>query len=102
MPAARPEVLIETVRLAGVVPLFGATESQLPPFVVEAAAVKLSAPPLLATERVWGAALPFTCALKPSADGLVVSTGTLLTVSVTATVVEPLADAGLVTVTVPL
>ena len=40
------------MRLAGVVPLAGVTESQLPPEVVDAKAVKLKAAPLLATLKV--------------------------------------------------
>jgi len=45
--------LTETVRVAGVVPLLGVTESQLPPEVVDAKAVKLKAAPVLATLKVW-------------------------------------------------
>src|ERR1035441_2323577 len=57
---ARPAVAAEIVRVAGVVPLPGLTESQLPPEVVDATAVKLKAAPMLVTltDRLAGAAPP--------------------------------------------
>jgi len=47
--------LIETLSVAGVVPLDGLTESQLPPETVDAAAVKLSVEPKLVTLTDWPA-----------------------------------------------
>jgi hypothetical protein len=44
--------LTETLRFAGVVPVFGATESQLPPDVVVAEALKLKAIPLLPKDKL--------------------------------------------------
>src|SRR5207247_868966 len=52
VPAASPAGLTETTSVAGVVALAGETLSQLPPEVVEAAAVKESAAPVLATETL--------------------------------------------------
>jgi hypothetical protein len=49
-PAVSPAGLTETLSLAGVVPLFGVTTSQLPPEVVVAEALKVRAVPLLPTE----------------------------------------------------
>jgi hypothetical protein len=46
-----PAVFTETLSVALVVPLGGATASQFPPEVVLAEAVKLSVPAVLATER---------------------------------------------------
>ena len=44
VPAPIPAGLTETLRFAGVLPLFGVTASQLPPEVVVAVAVKIKAP----------------------------------------------------------
>jgi hypothetical protein len=44
---ASPVGLTETLRFAGIVPLPGLTDSQLPPDWVLAVAAKLSAPPVL-------------------------------------------------------
>ena len=50
-------MLIETVKVDGVVPLAGVTDSQLDPLVTAAAAV--TAVPLLETVKVWlGGAVP--------------------------------------------
>jgi len=47
VPAASPAGLTEMLRFAGVVPLLGVTDSQLPPKVVVAVALKVRAAPLL-------------------------------------------------------
>ena len=67
-----------------VAPLVGVTESQLPPEEVAAAAVKLTLPLVLVTERLCGAGLePADWPLKVSADGATESTGWADTVNVT-------------------
>src|SRR5438094_763161 len=55
VPAASPAGLTETTSVAGVVALAGETLSQLPPDVVDAAAAKESAAPVVGTETVWTA-----------------------------------------------
>jgi hypothetical protein len=52
VPVPSPTGLTETLRFAGVVPVFGATESQLPPDVVVAEALKLKAIPLLPKDKL--------------------------------------------------
>ena len=55
LPAASPAGLTATTSVAGVVALAGETLSQLPPELVEAAAVKESAAPVLETETLCAA-----------------------------------------------
>ena len=55
VPAVSPAGLTETASAAGVVALAGETLSQLPPELVEAAAVKESAAPVLETETLCAA-----------------------------------------------
>jgi len=55
VPAASPAGLTETASAAGVVALPGETLSQLPPEVVDAAAVKESVAPVLETETLCSA-----------------------------------------------
>jgi len=50
VPVPSPTGLTEILRLAGVVPLFKVTESQVPPEVVVAEALKVRAIPLLPTD----------------------------------------------------
>jgi len=60
VPVPSPAVLTEMLRYAGVVPALGLTDSQLPPEVVVAEALKARAVPLLPTATFWtpGAAPP--------------------------------------------
>ena len=60
LPVPSPDGLTEILRLAGVVPLLGPTDSQLPPPVVFAEALKVRAVPLLPTDTFCppGAAPP--------------------------------------------
>jgi hypothetical protein len=55
VPGARPPPLTSTLRLAGVVPPEGVTESQVPPDVVLALTVKVTAPPELVMATLAGA-----------------------------------------------
>jgi hypothetical protein len=52
VPVPSPAGLTETPRFAGVVPVFCVTESQLPPDVVVAEALKLKAIPLLPKDKL--------------------------------------------------
>ena len=56
VPAVRPDVLTETVSVAGVMAL-GVTDNQVPPDNVVAVAVMLNGPPLLETRIPWAAGL---------------------------------------------
>ena len=81
--AASPVGFTETLKLWGVVPLPGLTDSQLPP---DADAVKLSAEPVLPTLTFWdGGFEPPVVKENDSADGLTVRFGAAVTVSVTGT-----------------
>jgi hypothetical protein len=51
-PAPSPPGFTEMLRFAGVVPLFGVTNSQLPPEVVVTEALKAKAAPLLPTDTL--------------------------------------------------
>ena len=55
VPAASPAGLTETTSVAGVVALAGETLSQLPPELVDGAAAKESAAPVLETETLCAA-----------------------------------------------
>ncbi len=55
MPAARLPGFAPTVRVAGAVPVVGATVSQLPPLAVATVAVNGSGTPPAPTLRLWGA-----------------------------------------------
>jgi len=55
VPAASPEGLVEMARAAGVVPLAGLTESQLPPEKLVAEALKVRATPLLPIDTLCAA-----------------------------------------------
>lgn len=84
---ARPAGFTLTVRLAGVVPPPGATESQLPPFVVDAAAVKVRAEPLLPTAIVLvPGGVPPCWNANDNDAGVAVRLGAAVTVNVTGTV----------------
>lgn len=79
--------MTEALSDAGVAPLDGETDSQLPPLVVAAAAVNEMGALLLVTEMFWGAGGLFPVwAEKASDAGEAESTGAELTVSVTGTV----------------
>ena len=70
VPGARPPPLASTLRLAGVVAPEGVTESQDPPEVVLALAVKLTAPPELVMATLIGAgAVPPLVCVKASENG---------------------------------
>jgi hypothetical protein len=80
--AASPVVFTATCNVAGVLPLVGVTESQLP--VELALAVKAIVPLAPATERVWLAGLaPPAVPLKLRDEGVTESVGCADTVSAT-------------------
>lgn len=86
VPAARLVAFTETVSEPGVEPEVGATDNQLPPEVVDAAAVKLIAAPLLATESDCAAGLPAPIWNANAIDaGEAESVGAGVTVNVTGT-----------------
>jgi hypothetical protein len=105
VPGANPAGFTDTLRLAGVVPLPGVTESHVPPLGVctLATAVKLSGVLLLVTATVCdpGALIPIWNA-NDSVVGLADSTGCAVTISVTITVTGLLAAPGAVIVIVPV
>jgi hypothetical protein len=78
--------LAETVNVVLVVPLPGAADSQFPPDVVAADAVKLTLPFVLVTDKVCGAGFaPPVSLAKLSATGNTDSTGCGATLRVTGT-----------------
>src|SRR5205809_5179354 len=101
-PAATSPGLPYSAIVAGVVALDGETLSQLPPEVVEAAAEKASAAPVLETEALCAAgdADPIWC-VKASDAGVRVRLAWAETVRVTATVCGLLPAAAEVSVTAP-
>ena len=86
MPGVREPALTLTVTLPGVVPLAGLTESQLPPLVVAAVAVKLIDPGVPVTLMLWvaGAGPPCTC--EKVSDAGVAASDPAPTVKLTGTV----------------
>src|ERR1700676_4929231 len=87
--AASPAGLMVTDMFCGVLPLTGETDSQLPPLVVEAVALKAAAPPLAIETAVicgCGLALPVWKLTGTSDVGLIVIVGAFDTVNVTVTV----------------
>lgn len=76
VPAVRLPRAADTVRVPGVFPEAGETLSQLPPEVVEAAAVKFTTAPVLDSDTIWAAGeLPPCVAEKVSEGGVPVRTG---------------------------
>lgn len=103
MPAASEEAFTVAVTLPGVVPLPGATVSQLPPEVVPATAVKLRAAPLLETLKLCGAGFePPVWKAKVREGSDVSSVGAALTVKVTGMVCPLLEACAEVKVMMPL
>jgi hypothetical protein len=98
VPGARPAGAADTVKVAFPAPANGVTDSQLPPVVVAALAVKLWEPVicrLCATGSV-----PFWVNANVSDDGLMV-TGPLPLVTVNVTGISVITPVAVVRVTVP-
>jgi len=102
VPGGRPAPLARMLRLAGVVPPEGVTESQVPPDVVVALTVKLTAPPELVRATLAGAgAAPPLVWVKESVAGDAAMVAAGATRKVTAIVWGLLADAPAATVMDP-
>jgi hypothetical protein len=87
VPGERPAGDTDTLRLAGVAPAVGLTDSQLPPMVVVAVTLKLKAAPVLCTNSAWAAGWePPVWYPNASAELVTTSAGAAVTVKVTATV----------------
>lgn len=84
VPAARPVILAETVRVAGAVPVAGETVSQVAPLTV---AVNVAAGVALSVKLCEAGDAPPSVAENESAAGLTVNVDEEFTVKVTGTVV---------------